>query len=45
MANYIAEIAKFYGLKLNEMFRLSGHRGMHFKFVGGGLVRSDDGDI
>ena len=43
--NYIAEIAKLYGLKLNEMFRLSGHRGMHFKFVDGGLVRSDDGDI
>ena len=43
--NYIAEIAKFYGLKLNAMFRLSGHRGMHFKFVDGGLVRSDDGDI
>lgn len=39
--NYIAEIAKLYGLKLNEMFRLSGHRGMHFKFVDEGLVRGD----
>ncbi len=45
MANYIAEIAKLYGLKLNEVFRLSGCVGTYFKFVDEGLVRSNYGDI
>lgn len=45
MANYVAEIAKLYGLKLNEVFRLSGCVGTYFKFVGEGLVRSNYGDI
>lgn len=43
--NYIAEIAKLYGLKLNEVFRLSGCVGTYFKFVDEGLVRSNYGDI
>ena len=27
--NYVAEIAKLYGLKLNEVFRLTGHKDMY----------------
>ena len=34
-----------YGLKLNEVFRLSGCVGTYFKFVDEGLVRSNYGDI
>ena len=43
--NYIAEIAKLYGLKLNEVFSLSGCVGTYFKFVDEGLVRSNYDDI
>lgn len=45
VANYVAEIAKLYGLKLNEVFRLSGCVGTYFKFVDEGLVRSNYDDI
>lgn len=45
VANYVAEIAKLYGLKLNEVFRLSGCVGTYFKFVDEGLVRSNCDDI
>lgn len=45
VANYVAEIAKLYRLKLNEVFRLSGCVGTYFKFVDEGLVRSNYDDI
>lgn len=33
MANYMAEIAELYGLELGEVFRLTGHKDIYFKFV------------
>ena len=39
--NYIAEIAKLYGLELKEVFRLSGHDDLYFEFVYDTLLRWD----
>ena len=33
MANYMTEIAKLCGLELGEVFRLTGHKDVYFKFV------------
>lgn len=33
MANYMVEIAKLCGLELGEVFRLTGHKDIYFKFV------------
>lgn len=41
MANYMAEIAELYGLRLNEKFKLSGHTDMYFAFSYGTLLRGN----